>query len=205
MASGTAEPVVILAGCPPSAWLEGVAESSKQRHRRCGPAACHGVALCASALGHLGGAGAQLAGVSDVSQPVHATPRHKCTGAQTRGPPLLTCTVRAQLKQLITELVHGGAAELGVTVPEGYVERLNAYARSVAHFPTAVKEVRLLTRDVSEAQGRWAREPSVRRCLTCGVCRSFPGATGGFGALASASCRRDGRTPSPTTRSCSRT
>lgn len=36
---------------------------------------------------------------------------------------------------------HAGAADLGVPLAGGEVARLMAYARSVAHFPTAVKEV----------------------------------------------------------------
>lgn len=37
--------------------------------------------------------------------------------------------------------VRAGAADLGVPLAGGEVARLMAYARSVAHFPTAVKEV----------------------------------------------------------------
>jgi hypothetical protein len=47
----------------------------------------------------------------------------------------------AQLKGLIDELAAAGAAELGTTLDAGLVERLCAYSRSVAHFPTAIKEV----------------------------------------------------------------
>lgn len=47
-----------------------------------------------------------------------------------------------QVTDLIVELINAGADELGVEPKEGYVERLCAYARSVAHFPTAVKELR---------------------------------------------------------------
>mmetsp|Transcript_2207 Transcript_2207/g.3640 ORF Transcript_2207/g.3640 Transcript_2207/m.3640 type:complete len:300 (+) Transcript_2207:3-902(+) len=53
------------------------------------------------------------------------------------------CTKQAELKQLIEELMAGGTAELGIPgemVQSGAVTRLNAYARSVAHFPTAIKE-----------------------------------------------------------------
>lgn len=46
-----------------------------------------------------------------------------------------------QVSQLITELAAAGQAALGVDLDEGTVPRLQAYARSVAHFPTAVKEV----------------------------------------------------------------
>ncbi|EFJ52681.1 hypothetical protein VOLCADRAFT_54899 [Volvox carteri f. nagariensis] len=45
-----------------------------------------------------------------------------------------------EVSELIRELCTAGAAELGVELAGGEVERLNAYARSVAHFPTAVKE-----------------------------------------------------------------
>jgi hypothetical protein len=41
---------------------------------------------------------------------------------------------------LMRELAAAGAAALGVEVAPGMTERLMAYARSVAHFPTAVKE-----------------------------------------------------------------
>lgn len=45
------------------------------------------------------------------------------------------------MSQLINELAAAGQQALGVTLEEGTVPRLQAYARSVAHFPTAVKEV----------------------------------------------------------------
>jgi hypothetical protein len=41
---------------------------------------------------------------------------------------------------LIEELMAGSARWRGVSFKEGAVERLLAYARAVAHFPTAVKE-----------------------------------------------------------------
>lgn len=47
----------------------------------------------------------------------------------------------AEVSGLIRELLATGSAALGVPEAPGAVERLNAYARSVAHFPTAVKEV----------------------------------------------------------------
>ncbi|GAX84199.1 hypothetical protein CEUSTIGMA_g11622.t1 [Chlamydomonas eustigma] len=47
---------------------------------------------------------------------------------------------REEVSSLIRELAAAGQQELGVELDEGYVERLLAYARSVAHFPTAVKE-----------------------------------------------------------------
>jgi hypothetical protein len=46
--------------------------------------------------------------------------------------------------RLIEELGAGGAAALGVQLEPGLVERLLTYSRTVAHFPTAVKEVRAM-------------------------------------------------------------
>jgi len=45
-----------------------------------------------------------------------------------------------QLASLISELCAAGEAELGVKLPDGAYDRLAAYGRAVAHFPTAVKE-----------------------------------------------------------------
>ncbi len=47
---------------------------------------------------------------------------------------------RDQLAGLVSELCSAGEAELGVKLEPGAIDRLCAYARSVAHFPTAVKE-----------------------------------------------------------------
>ncbi|KAG1662010.1 hypothetical protein FOA52_009499 [Chlamydomonas sp. UWO 241] len=52
---------------------------------------------------------------------------------------LITHT-HTQVSALITEMAAAGSAELGITLDDGVVARLLAYARSVAHFPTAVKE-----------------------------------------------------------------
>eukprot|EP00908_Phaeocystis_cordata_P013434 Transcript_24495.p4 GENE.Transcript_24495~~Transcript_24495.p4 ORF type:complete len:117 (-),score=58.91 Transcript_24495:480-830(-) len=49
-------------------------------------------------------------------------------------------THAAQLESLVAELCGAGEAALGVTLEPGVFERLKAYGRSVAHFPTAVKE-----------------------------------------------------------------
>lgn len=49
-------------------------------------------------------------------------------------------THRGQVEQLIRELAAAGETALGVQLEGGLEERLCAYARSVAHFPTAVKE-----------------------------------------------------------------
>eukprot|EP00747_Dinoflagellata_sp_TGD_P210135 gnl/TRDRNA2_/TRDRNA2_83455_c0_seq1.p1 gnl/TRDRNA2_/TRDRNA2_83455_c0~~gnl/TRDRNA2_/TRDRNA2_83455_c0_seq1.p1 ORF type:complete len:372 (-),score=75.30 gnl/TRDRNA2_/TRDRNA2_83455_c0_seq1:45-1160(-) len=45
-----------------------------------------------------------------------------------------------QLKPLVDEMCAAGEEALGVKLPEGVYDRLAAYGRSVAHFPTAVKE-----------------------------------------------------------------
>ncbi|CAD7696874.1 unnamed protein product [Ostreobium quekettii] len=42
---------------------------------------------------------------------------------------------------LINELAAAGCKALGISLGDGMVERLCAYARSVAHYPTAIKEV----------------------------------------------------------------
>lgn len=47
---------------------------------------------------------------------------------------------REEVGQLIRELAVSGSAALHVKLDDGFEERLCAYARSVAHFPTAVKE-----------------------------------------------------------------
>lgn len=61
-------------------------------------------------------------------------------------PPLPQVTVgeveknhKAEVSRLISELASAGSAELGIKLDDGCVERLLAYGRSVAHFPTAVK------------------------------------------------------------------
>ena len=46
-----------------------------------------------------------------------------------------------QFSSLITELASAAASEKGLTFEEAMEDRLCAYSRSVAHFPTAVKEV----------------------------------------------------------------
>ncbi|KAK7389468.1 hypothetical protein VNO78_24542 [Psophocarpus tetragonolobus] len=47
---------------------------------------------------------------------------------------------RSELSRLITELASATASEKGITFEEAMEERLCAYSRAVAHFPTAVKE-----------------------------------------------------------------
>jgi hypothetical protein len=45
-----------------------------------------------------------------------------------------------QLADVVAELSAAGEQELGVKLDAGVLDRLKAYGRSVAHFPTAVKE-----------------------------------------------------------------
>ena len=45
-----------------------------------------------------------------------------------------------ELEPLVNELIAAGETKLGVKLPAGAYSRLAAYGRSVAHFPTAVKE-----------------------------------------------------------------
>ncbi|XP_071723456.1 uncharacterized protein [Rutidosis leptorrhynchoides] len=47
---------------------------------------------------------------------------------------------RDEVSSLITELASAAAAEKGLVFEEAMVDRLCAYSRAVAHFPTAVKE-----------------------------------------------------------------
>ncbi|XP_028791215.1 uncharacterized protein LOC114747094 [Neltuma alba] len=46
----------------------------------------------------------------------------------------------SEVSKLIEELASAAAGEKGLTFDDGMVERLCAYSRAVAHFPTAVKE-----------------------------------------------------------------
>ncbi|KHN31626.1 hypothetical protein glysoja_045741 [Glycine soja] len=47
---------------------------------------------------------------------------------------------RSELSNLITELASTASSEKGLTFEEAMEERLCAYSRAVAHFPTAVRE-----------------------------------------------------------------
>eukprot|EP00240_Pyramimonas_obovata_P006478 CAMPEP_0118932514 /NCGR_PEP_ID=MMETSP1169-20130426/10467_1 /TAXON_ID=36882 /ORGANISM="Pyramimonas obovata, Strain CCMP722" /LENGTH=306 /DNA_ID=CAMNT_0006875183 /DNA_START=58 /DNA_END=978 /DNA_ORIENTATION=- len=60
--------------------------------------------------------------------------RHKCTVGEVES------VHKEEVSALIKELCDGVTAEKGVTFDAVTVDRLCAYARSVAHFPTAVKE-----------------------------------------------------------------
>lgn len=55
------------------------------------------------------------------------------------------CLHLLQLCSLIAELASAAANEKGLTFEEAMEDRLCAYARAVAHFPTAVKEVNIGT------------------------------------------------------------
>lgn len=46
------------------------------------------------------------------------------------------------MSKLIAELAAAAAAEKGLVFEDAMEDRLCAYSRAVAHFPTAVKEVR---------------------------------------------------------------
>lgn len=78
------------------------------------------------------------------------------------------------MSDLIQELAAGGAAALDVQLDDGVVPRLLAYSRSVAGFPTAVKEVSLLTCGIFRVL-KW---PFGRgNCCACMVlcgCASLP-------------------------------
>ncbi|MEW5304327.1 MAG: hypothetical protein WDW38_011035 [Sanguina aurantia] len=45
-----------------------------------------------------------------------------------------------QVLPLMMELLDAGCAAMGISPAAGAMDRLMAYARSVAHFPTALKE-----------------------------------------------------------------
>lgn len=48
----------------------------------------------------------------------------------------------SKVSSLITELASAAAAEKNLVFEDAMVDRLCAYSRAVAHFPTAVKEVK---------------------------------------------------------------
>jgi hypothetical protein len=55
------------------------------------------------------------------------------------------------VSSLIAELASAAAAEKGIVFEEAIEERLCAYSRAVAHFPTAVKEVNAFVSHTFEA------------------------------------------------------
>uniref|UniRef100_A0A061SA93 Uncharacterized protein n=1 Tax=Tetraselmis sp. GSL018 TaxID=582737 RepID=A0A061SA93_9CHLO len=60
--------------------------------------------------------------------------RHGCTVGEVES------QHRDEVGDVIQELAAAGERELGIQLDPGCQERLNAYARAVSHFPTAVKE-----------------------------------------------------------------
>lgn len=60
--------------------------------------------------------------------------KHKCTVGEVEK------NHNEEVRKLIHELGNAATKETGVTFKEGLADRLCAYARSVAHFPTALKE-----------------------------------------------------------------
>lgn len=63
-----------------------------------------------------------------------------------------------QVAALIAELAAVAEKETGVKLDEGLEERLCAYARSVAHYPTAVKEVSRIAISRLSLQSRGGQE-----------------------------------------------
>lgn len=80
----------------------------------------------------------------------------------------------AQLQPLVEELCASGEAALGVRLPPGAIDRLVAYGRSVAHFPTAVKEF--------EWRNGWFHE-LTKQALACGRADPTPIHTAGLESL----------------------
>lgn len=60
--------------------------------------------------------------------------KHKCTVGDVES------QYTEEVSKLIQELGNGGSQKLGVSLDDGLIERLLAYSRSVASFPTALKE-----------------------------------------------------------------
>jgi hypothetical protein len=78
---------------------------------------------------------------------------------------------REEVSALMSELLAAGSAALGVPEAPGAVERLLAYARSVAHFPTAVKEVGAAPCGLARLPSGLAWFPSGRTgAETCWAC-----------------------------------
>ncbi len=75
-----------------------------------------------------------------------------------------------QITGLMTELGGPGASELGIKLDDGFVNRLLAYARSVSHFPTAVKEVRAASYLPGSLSGSYDKTSPPR----CKAIASFP-------------------------------
>ena len=93
-------------------------------------------------------------------------------------------------------------------LPNGVLERLKAYGRSVAHFPTAVKEVSdyRTPRHAHNKVHAYAPPPKPRRTLTphLGLARSSSGGTDGSTRSQRRRSRRESPTRCPSTRRGSR-
>lgn len=72
----------------------------------------------------------------------------------TRAAHHLSC-IFVQVEKLINELSEAGAKALGIQLDDGTLPRLSAYAKSVAHFPTAVKEARVYSLVGNEHDTVW--------------------------------------------------
>lgn len=79
-----------------------------------------------------------------------------------------------QLRAIVDELCAAGEAELGVKLDDGAFDRLAAYGRAVAHFPTAVKEF--------EWRNGWFYKIS-RRAMEVGESDPMPLHTAGLESL----------------------
>ena len=79
-----------------------------------------------------------------------------------------------QLRMLVEELAAAGSAKLGIQLEDGVFERLTAYGRAVAHFPTAVKEF--------EWRNGWFYDVT-ERALAAGQPDPLPMHTAGLKAL----------------------
>lgn len=94
----------------------------------------HGGGLSCKVLGRAEFTQAMLEKLAWISAFMLVGAKHKATVGEVES------KHNQEVSALISELLSAGSAALGVPEAPGAVERLNAYARSVAHFPTAVKE-----------------------------------------------------------------
>ncbi|KAL6012217.1 hypothetical protein ACLOJK_002695 [Asimina triloba] len=68
---------------------------------------------------------------------------------------LTDITPKEQVTSLIAELASAAAAEYEIVFDDAMDERLCAYSRAVAHFPTAVKEASQFSQNVINALFKW--------------------------------------------------
>ncbi|KAI8469450.1 MAG: hypothetical protein J3K34DRAFT_451932 [Monoraphidium minutum] len=104
------------------------------RHAEAVAARLHGGGLSCKVLGKAEFTQAMLEKLAWISAFMLVGAKHKASVGEVEG------GHNAEVSALISELLAAGGAALGVPEAPGAVPRLNAYARSVAHFPTAVKE-----------------------------------------------------------------